>query len=71
MHSTLEINSHKKMTAEQILEEIEYPLENLERFLHLMTKMQLDGKLEEKEFTALINTIHYQVVQISKAVNVK
>lgn len=59
------------MTAEQILEEIEYPLENLERFLHLMTKMQLDGKLEEKEFTALINTIHYQVVQISKTVHIK
>ena len=71
MHSTLEINSHKKMTAEQILEEIEYPLENLERFLHLITKMQLDGKLEEKEFTALINTIHYQVAHISKAVHVK
>lgn len=71
MYSTLEINSHKKMTAEQILEEIEHPLENLERFLHLMTKMQLDGKLEEKEFTALINTIHYQVAQISKAVHVQ
>lgn len=71
MYSTLEINSHKQMTAEQILEEIEYPLENLERFLHAMTKMRLDGKLEEKEFTALISTIHYQVLQISKAVNVK
>lgn len=46
-------------------------IENLERFLHVMTKMRLDGKLEEKEFTALINTIHYQVVQISKAVHVK
>lgn len=59
------------MTAEQILEEIEYLLENLERFLHFMTKMRLDGKVEEKEFTALINNIHYQVLQISKAVNVK
>ena len=46
-------------------------IENLERFLHLITKMQLDGKLEEKEFTVLINTIHYKVAHISKVVHVK
>ena len=46
-------------------------IENLERFLHLITNMQLDGKLEEKEFTVLITTIHYQVAHISKVVHVK
>ena len=33
MHSTLDVKSHKKMTAEEILEEIEYPLENLQNLL--------------------------------------
>lgn len=70
MHSTLEINSHKDMTAEQILEEIRFPIENLELFLQAMTRMKLDNTLEEKEFTAIINTLHHQVVQIAKAVQV-
>ncbi|MDA3432896.1 hypothetical protein [Acinetobacter baumannii] len=70
MHSTLEINSHKDMTAEQILEEIRFPIENLELFLQAMTRMKLDNALEEKEFTAIINTLHHQVVQIAKAVQV-
>ncbi|KOR16096.1 hypothetical protein ABW55_05455 [Acinetobacter sp. C15] len=68
MHSTLEINSHNNMTAEQILEEIRYPLENLEMFLQAMTKMKIDIALDDKEFTAIINTLHQQVNQISKAV---
>ncbi|SSP36676.1 Uncharacterised protein [Acinetobacter baumannii] len=33
MHSTLDIKCHKKMTAEEILEEIEYPFENLQNLL--------------------------------------
>lgn len=56
------------MTAEQILEEIRYPLENLEMFLQAMTKMKIDIALDDKEFTAIINTLHQQVNQISKAV---
>lgn len=70
MHSTLEINSHKDMTAEQILEEIRFPIENLELFLQAMTRMKLDNALEEKEFTAIINTLHHQVVQIAKAMQI-
>ena len=68
MSSTIEIHSHKNMTAEQILEEIRYPLENLEMFLQAMTKMKIDTVLDDKEFTAIINTLHHQVNQISKAV---
>ncbi|MGQ9372759.1 hypothetical protein ACUM6W_02745 [Acinetobacter tandoii] len=71
MHSTIEINSHKDMTAEEILEEIQYPLENLEHFLYAMTKMKIDDTLKDEEFTAIINTLHYQVEQISKAVRNK
>lgn len=71
MHSTLEIKSHKKMTAEEILEEIEYPLENLENFLLAMTKMKVVERLEEKEFSAIINTLHYQVSNIKRAVHTK
>lgn len=58
------------MTAEQILEEIRFPIENLELFLQAMARMKLDNALEEKEFTAIINTLHHQVVQIAKAVQV-
>ncbi|MFA3296582.1 hypothetical protein KWF66_06970 [Acinetobacter baumannii] len=70
MSSTLDIHSHKNMTAEQILEEIRYPLENLEMFLQAMTKMKIDIALDDKEFTAIINTLHQQVNQISKAVQI-
>jgi len=71
MHSTIEINSHKDMTAEQILEEIQYPLENLELTLSALTKMHLDHPLTGEELTALFNTLHYQVERISKAVKNK
>ncbi|ARG15758.1 TPA: hypothetical protein JI034_17405 [Acinetobacter baumannii] len=71
MHSTLDINGHKKMTAEDILEEIEYPLDNLENFLLAMTKMKVDDTLKEKEFSAIINMIHHQVVHINRAVHTK
>ncbi|MFX6496346.1 hypothetical protein [Acinetobacter junii] len=71
MHSTLDINSQRKMSAEEILEEIEFPLENLESFLFAMTKMKVDDHLNEKEFSAIINTIHFQVRNISRAVQAK
>lgn len=59
------------MSAEEILEEIEFPLENLESFLFAMTKMKVDDRLNEKEFSAIINTIHFQVRNISRAVQAK
>lgn len=68
MHSTLEINSHKDMTAEQILEEIRFPIENLELTLSALTKMNLDHPLTGDELTALFNTIHYQVKLITSAI---
>ena len=71
MHSTIEINSHKDMTAEQILEEVKFPIENLELMLSALTKMHLDHPLTGEELTALFNTLHYQVAQITKAVKNK
>lgn len=71
MHSTLDINSHKKMSADEILDEINYPLENLENFLYAMTKMKVDDHLTEKDFSAIINTIHHQVSNISRAVHTR
>ncbi|MFW1665078.1 hypothetical protein [Acinetobacter ursingii] len=68
MSSTIEINVHKNMTPEQKLEEIRYPLENLELFLQAMTKMRMDIPLDDQEFTSILNTLHHQVVQITKAV---
>lgn len=59
------------MTAEEILEEIEFPLENLENLLFAMTKMKVDDHLNEKEFSAIINTLHHQVRNISRAVQTK
>ncbi|MCZ3295552.1 hypothetical protein NYZ65_06260 [Acinetobacter baumannii] len=59
MHSTLDVKSHKKMTAEEILEEIEYPLENLQNLLFAFSKMKVDDGLKEQEFSAIINTLHH------------
>ncbi|MNV94141.1 hypothetical protein D3C71_1889120 [compost metagenome] len=59
------------MTAEQILEEVKFPIENLELMLSALTKMHLDYPLTGEELTALFNTLHYQVAQISKAVQNK
>lgn len=69
MSSTIQINSTKNMTAEQKLDEIRYPLENLELTLSALTKMHLDHPLTGDELTALLNTIHYQVNQIAKAIH--
>lgn len=71
MHSTLDINSNKKITAEEILEEIEYPLENLQNLLFAFSKMKVDDGLKEQEFSSIINTLHHQVVNINRAVHAK
>ena len=42
------------MTAEEILEEIEYPLENLQNLLFAFSKMKVDDGLKEQEFSAII-----------------
>lgn len=68
MHSTLEISSHKNMTAEQILEQIQFPIENLELMLSALTKMDLSHPITGDELTALFNTIHYQVMLVTKAI---
>lgn len=57
------------MTAEQILEEIRFPIENLKLTLSALTKMDLDHPLTGDELTALLNTIHYQVMHITKAIH--
>lgn len=56
------------MTAEQILEEIQFPIENLELMLSALTKMDLDHPITGDELTALFNTIHFQVMLITKAI---
>ncbi|UGQ30402.1 hypothetical protein [Acinetobacter calcoaceticus] len=67
MHSTLDVNIQKKMTAE----EIEYPLENLQNLIFAFSKMKVDDGLKEQEFSAIINTLHHQVVNINRAVHAK
>lgn len=59
------------MTAEEILEKIEYPLENLQNLLFAFSKMNVDDGLEEQEFSAIINTLHHQVININRAVHAK
>lgn len=54
-----------------ILEEIEYPLENLQNLLFAFSKMKVDDGLKEQEFSAIINTLHHQVVNINRAVHAK
>lgn len=69
MHSTPDVKSQKKMSAEEILEEIGYPLENLQNLLFAFSKMKVDDGLKEQEFSAIINTLHHQVVNINRAVH--
>lgn len=58
------------MTAEEILKEIKYPLENLQNLLFAFSKMKVDDGLKE-EFSPIINTLHQQVVNINRAVHAK
>ncbi|AVI33978.1 hypothetical protein [Acinetobacter baumannii] len=71
MHSTLDVNNYKKMMAEKILEEIEYPPENLQNLFFAFSKMKVDDGLKEQEFSTIINTQHHQVVNIKCAVHAK
>ncbi|WP_436463224.1 hypothetical protein [Acinetobacter seifertii] len=71
MHSTVDVKSQKKMTAEEILEEIGYPLENLQNFIFAFSKMKVDNGLKEQKFSAIINTLHHQVANINRAVHAK
>ncbi|EME4727447.1 TPA: hypothetical protein PPD39_000183 [Acinetobacter baumannii] len=41
------------MTAEEILEEIEYLFENLQNLLFVFSKMKVDDSLKEQEFSAI------------------
>ena len=69
MPSAIDINCHKNMTAAEILEEIRYPLENLNNFLGLMSKLRVDDSLTDDDLTSFINTLHHQVDQINKVIN--
>lgn len=69
MYSTIKINCCKDMTAEQKLEEIQFPVENLKHFLSMMSKMHMDFPVSGDEFTALMNTLHYQVSEIDRVIH--
>lgn len=69
MSSAIDINCRKNMTAAEVLEEIRYPLENLNNFLAAMSKLKVDDHLTDDDFTSLINTLHHQVAKINMAVN--
>ncbi|RFF22774.1 hypothetical protein [Acinetobacter sp. JW] len=68
MKSVIDINVALNMTAEQKLEEISYPVENLQLMLSALTKMHLDHPLSGDELTALLNTLHKQVLDIQRAI---
>ena len=68
MNSILDINSHNTMTAEQKLDEIRFPIQNLEQTLSVLTKLSIQHEITSEELNALLNTLHHQVVQIAKAI---
>lgn len=69
MYSTIAIHWHDRMTAEQKLEQIQFPIENLKHLLSMMTKMHMDVPVSGEEFTALMNTLHYQVSEIDRVIH--
>lgn len=56
------------MTAEEILDEIRFPIQNLEQTLSALTKLSIQHEITSEELNALLNTLHHQVVQIAKAI---
>lgn len=66
MVSTIDINSNSNMSAQEKLEEIQHPVENLQLTLSTLTKMSLDVSLTAEELTALLTTLHKQVVDIQR-----
>ncbi|EOD2419421.1 hypothetical protein ACSDVG_000664 [Acinetobacter baumannii] len=56
------------MTAEEILDEIRFPIKNLEQTLSALTKLSIQHEITSEELNALLNTLHHQVVQIAKAI---
>ena len=68
MNSILDINSHNTMTAEEILDEIRFPIQNLEQTLSALTKLSIQHEITSEELNALLITLHHQVVQIAKAI---
>ena len=56
------------MTAEEILDEIRFPIQNLEQTLSVLTKLSIQHEITSEELNALLNTLHHQVVQIAKAI---
>jgi hypothetical protein len=68
MNSILDINSHNTMTAEEILDEIRFPIKNLEQTLSVLTKLSIQHEITSEELKALLKTLHHQVVQIAKAI---
>ena len=66
MKSLLDINVHVNMTAEQKLEEIAYPVENLKHAIAALTKIA--EPLTTDEHISLFNLIHQQVCAIDKAI---
>lgn len=68
MVSTIDINSNSNMSAQEKLEQIQHPVENLQLTLSTLTKMSLDVSLTAEELTALLTTLHKQVVDIQRAI---
>ncbi|EXG33059.1 hypothetical protein CAT24_09090 [Acinetobacter pittii] len=66
MKSTIDINVTSNMTAEQKLEQVQYPIENLKHALSALNK--ISEELSTDEHTALFNLIHQQICQIDHAI---
>lgn len=69
MKSVIDIQIKADMTAEEKLEQIAYPVENLQLMLSALTKMHLDHPLLGDELTALLNILHKQVLDIQRSIN--
>ena len=69
MKSVIDIQIKADMTAEEKLEQIAYPVENLQLMLSALTKMHLDHPLPGDELTALLNILHKQLLDIQRSIN--
>lgn len=69
MYSLIDLNCAQKNDAQQKLDDIQKPVENLQLTLSALTKMGLDFPLESDELAAIFITLHKQIIDIQRAIS--
>lgn len=67
-YSLIDIQQGNDMSAEQKLQQIQKPVENLQLTLSLLTKMELDSTANPEELAAIFISLHKQALEIQRTI---